>query len=101
MTKYNKIPSTDITTIEPRNGGAYLLPSWRNFCNDNNNNGKVSNFIRATRINSPTAESRANAFPPFWNAFMYIETSSGNHVYDRSFVSWERTDIIQIINTTF
>ena len=101
MTKFKKIRSTDITTIEPRNGGAYLLPSWRIFCNDKNNNGKVSNFIRATRTNSPTAESRANAFPPFRNAFMYIETSSDNHIYDRIFVSWVRTDIIQIINITF
>ena len=32
---------------------------------------------------------------------MYIETSSGNHGYERVFVSFERTDIIQISNITF
>ena len=32
---------------------------------------------------------------------MYIETSSNNHGHERVFVSWERTDIIQITNITF
>ena len=32
---------------------------------------------------------------------MYIETSSNNHGLERVFVSWERTDIIQISNITF
>ena len=32
---------------------------------------------------------------------MYIDTSSNNHGHERVFVSWERTDIIQITNTTF
>ena len=32
---------------------------------------------------------------------MYIETSSNNHGNERIFVSWERTDIIQISNITF
>ena len=32
---------------------------------------------------------------------MYIETSSGNHVHERIFVSLEKTDIIQITNITF
>ena len=32
---------------------------------------------------------------------MYIETSSENHGHERVFVSWERTDIIQITNITF
>ena len=32
---------------------------------------------------------------------MYIETSSNNHGHERVFVSWERTDIIQISNITF
>ena len=31
---------------------------------------------------------------------MYIETSSSNHGHIRVFVSWERTDIIQITNIT-
>ena len=32
---------------------------------------------------------------------MYIGTSSSNHGHERIFVSWERTDIIQITNKTF
>ena len=32
---------------------------------------------------------------------MYIETSSINHGHEKVFVSWERTDIIQISNITF
>ena len=32
---------------------------------------------------------------------MYIETSSNNHGRERVFVSFERTDIIQISNITF
>ena len=38
---------------------------------------------------------------PVGNSFMYIETSSNNHGHERMFVSWERTDIIQISNITF
>ena len=32
---------------------------------------------------------------------MCIETNSNNHGHERVFVSWERTDIIQISNITF
>ena len=32
---------------------------------------------------------------------MYIETSSNNHGHESVFVSWERTDNIQISNITF
>ena len=92
---------TDTTIIKTGNSGGYLLPSWRIFCNDKNNNGKITNFIRATKTNSPTAESGATSLPPIGDAFMYIETSSNNHGDEKIFVSWERTDIIQITNITF
>ena len=32
---------------------------------------------------------------------MFIDTSSDNHGHEKLFVSWERTDIFQITNTTF
>ena len=32
---------------------------------------------------------------------MYIETSSSNRGYNHVFVTWEKTDIIQITNITF
>ena len=44
--------------------------------------------------------SGATGLPLIGSAFMYIETSSNNHG-SNVFVSWERTDIIQIINITF
>ena len=42
---YNKILLTDTTIMKNSNNGGYLLPSWRIFCNDRNNNGKIQNFI--------------------------------------------------------
>ena len=35
------------------------------------------------------------------SAFMYYDTSSNNDGHEKVFVSWERTDIIQITNITF
>ena len=69
-------------------------------CNDKNNAVKIQNFIRSTKTNSPTGDSGAESLPPIGDSFMYIETSSNNHG-DGVFVSWERTDFIQITNITF
>ena len=101
LTKYNKIQLTDTTTMKAGNTGGYLLPYWKIICNDKNNNGKKQNFIKSTETNSPTVDSGAMTLPPIGSVFMYIETSSSNHGHDRVFVSWERTDIIQITNITF
>ena len=101
LTKYNKIQLTDTTIIKTGNSGGYLLSSWRIFCNDENNNGKITNFIKSTKTTSPTVDSGATVLPPIETAFMYIETSSGNSGSDSVFVSWERIDIIQITNITF
>ena len=100
MTKYNKIQLTDITVINVGNSGGYLLPYWKIVCNDKNNSGKIINFIRSTRMNSPTGDSGATSLPPLGAAFMYIETSSNNN-RNIVFISFERTDIIQISNITF
>ena len=100
LTKYNKIQLTDITTIKSGNIGAYLLPKWKILCNDKNNNGKRSNFIRSTKRNSPTGDSGAASLPPIGNAFMYIKIS-GSNPGNIVFCSFERTDIIQIFNITF
>ena len=91
---------TDTTIIKTGNSGGYLLPSWRIFCNDKNNHGKITNFIRATKTNSPTAKSGATSLPPIGDAFMYIETTSNNNG-NNVFVSFERIVIIQITNLTF
>ena len=61
---------------------------------------KYKVFLRSTKTNSPTGNSGATSLPPIGSACMYIETSSNKHG-SNVFVSWERTDIIQIINITF
>ena len=100
LTKYNKIQLTDLTIMKTSNSGGYLLQNWNIKCNDKNGNGKILNFVISTKTNSPTADSGAMSLPPIGNSFMYIETSSNNHV-NNVFVSWERIDIIQITNITF
>ena len=56
--------------------------------------------MKSTKTNNPTGFSGATSLPPIGNNYMYIETSSNNHG-NNVFVSFERTDIIQISNITF
>ena len=100
LTKYNKIQLTDTTIIKYPNSGGYLLQNWNIKCNDKNYNGKIQNFLKSSKTTSPTGDSGADSLPPIGTAFMYIETTSNNHG-NNVFVSFERTDIIQISNTTF
>ena len=65
--------------MKSRNSGGYVLPYWKIICNDKNNNGKIQNFVKSTKTNSPTGDSGAISLPPIGTAFMYIETCSGNH----------------------
>ena len=100
LTEYDKIQLTDTTIIKYPISGGFLLQNWVIKCNDKNNAGKIQNFIRSTKTNSPTGNSGAKSLPPIGDSFMYIETSSNNHG-NNVFVSFERTDIIQISNITF
>ena len=100
LTKYNKISITDITEIKFPNSGDGLLQKWKIYCNNKNNQSRTNDFIKSTKTNSPTGFSGATSLSPIGDAFMYIETSSNNHG-SNVFVSWERTDIIQISNITF
>ena len=100
LTKYNKISNTDITEIIFPNSGNALLQKWKIYCNNKNNQSRISDFIKSTKTNNPTGFSGATSLSPIGNAFMYIKTSSKNHG-SNVFVSWERTDIIQIFNITF
>ena len=99
LTKYNKIQLTDTTVIKYPNSGGYLLQNWSIRCNDKNYTGKIQNFLRSSKSSSPTGDSGATNIPPIGTAFMYIETTSNNHG-NNVFVSFERTDIIQITNIT-
>ena len=101
LTKYDKIHITDTTEMRYPNIGSDLLQKWNIKCNDKNNQSRITDFIKSTKSNSPTGFSGATSLPLIGNSFMYIETSSNNHGHERVFVSWERTDIIQISNITF
>ena len=100
LTKYNKIQITDTTIIGAPNNGGYLLRNWVINCNDKNVTGKISNFIKSTKANSPLGISGATSLPPIGDSLMYIETSSNNNG-DNLFCSFERTGIIQIAKITF
>ena len=100
LAKYDEIQSTDTTKIKYRTSGGYSLQHWNIKCNDTINNGKKPNFIKSTETSSPTSHSRAISLPPTGDSFLYEEIGSGNNG-NRMFVSFERTDIIQISNIAF
>ena len=100
LTKEIKIQITDTTVIRVGKIGSVVLPYWKCICNNKNNNGKITNFIRTTKTKSATGNTGATTLPSIGSAFMYIETSGDNHG-NNVFVSFERIDIIQITNITF
>ena len=100
LTNYDKVQFIDTTFIKTGNIGANLLPNWKINCNDKNNDGKLTTFIRSTKTSSPTGNSGATSAPPIGDGFLYIETSSNNHGVN-VFCSFERTDIIHITSITF
>ena len=100
LTKYDKIQIVDITEIRFPNEGKYLLQKWNIIYSDINGNGKLNNILKSTKTSSPTTHTGSMSLPPIGNSFMYIETSSGGHG-SNVFVSFERTDIIQISNIKF
>ena len=101
LTKYDKIQLIDVTEIKYPNIAITLLPKWKIVTLNKINGAKLGNFLKSTLTNSPMSHTGATGLPPTGISFMYIETSSNNHGHDRVFVSWERTDIIQITNITF
>ena len=101
LTKYNKTQLTDITEKKYLNTGSNLLQKWKITCSNKYGDSRTGDFLKSTKTNSPTGNSGATALPPVGSAFMYIETSANHHGNENVFVSWERTDIIQISNITF
>ena len=101
FTKYDKIQITDTTEMRFSNIGSDLLHKWNIKCNNINNESRKTDFIKSTQTNSPTGHFGATNLPPIGKSFMYIETSSNNQGHEIVFVSFERTDIIQITNITF
>ena len=101
LTKYDKTQLIDVTENRSPNIEHDLLPRWRIKNLHNNFGAKAGNFLKSTVTCSTTSYTGATSLPPIGSLFMYIETSSNNHGHEKVFVSWERTDIIQITNITF
>ena len=101
LTKYNKTVLVDETHIRYLNTGSDLLQRWKIRCSNKFGNSRVSDFVKSTKTHSPTGFSGATSLPPIGNAFMFFEASTHNYGDDKCFVSFERTDIIQISNITF
>ena len=101
LTKNGRVQFTDTTEIKIPKTGSDLLQKCNIKCNNMNNDSKVGNFEKSTIPSSPTGQSGAESKPLISTNFMYYETSSDNIGSDNVFVSFERTDIIQISNFTF
>ena len=101
LTEYNKISITDVTEIKFLNSGIGLLQKWKIYCNNKVNQSRINDFIKSAKSSSPTGESGPTSLPPIGTAFMYLESNGNNSSNENIFVSWERTDIIQITNITF
>ena len=100
LTKYDKIQISDTAKIKYPNTGSYLLDNCKTNCNDKNNKDKILKSYKSTKTISLTVDSGSTSLSPIGNSFMYIETSSNNNG-NNVFVSFERTDNIQISNITF
>ena len=100
LNSYDRIQITDTTNNKYLNTGGFLLQNWVTECNDKNISGKIQNFIKSTKTNSPTGYSGATSLPPIGISSMYIETSSNIHG-NNVFVSWQRTDILPISKIPF
>ena len=101
LIKNNKIQIIDTTEIKFPNIGSDLLQKWNFKCNIKINQSRITEFIKSTKTNSPTSHSGATSLANIGTSFMHIITSSNFHGHERVFVSFERTDIIQISNFTF
>ena len=69
-------------------------------CNNENNAGKIQNFIRSSKLTTPSPDTGSNTLPPIGKCYLYIETSSNNHG-QTVYCSFERTDIFQISKISF
>ena len=74
LTKYNGEQIIDTIFITPEISGWYLLQQVNIKCNDKNNAGKITIFIRATKTSIPTGNTGASLMPPIADSFMYMET---------------------------
>ena len=100
LAKYDKKQLSDVTKIKFPKTGVYLLQNWAIQRDDWNSNSKTDKFRKSTKTNNQTGDSGSTSLPPISYSFMFFETSKNNYG-NGVFVSFERTDIIQITNITF
>ena len=99
LTKYDKIQNIDLTEMKAPCLGNDLLQNWKIINIIKNNETKIGKFLKSTIMNSPENFSGGTSLPPIGKSFMYIETSSDSHGTN-VFVSFERTDNVQVPNIT-
>ena len=75
LSKHDKRQTTDTTNINCPNTGGYLMQNCVLKGDDKHNNGKIQNFNKSTKTNSPTGFSGAESLPPIGNSFKYKEPS--------------------------
>ena len=85
--------------INPNQGG-HLLQQWNTKRNGKSSRRKITNFIESSQTSTPNRNTGSKNIPPIGNSFMYTEKSS-NIFGPRAFVSFERTDFIQISGINF
>ena len=100
---YNKTQLIDTTEIIYPNTSHDLLYKWAIMCNNIHGEGKPQDFLKSTKTKSPTGDSGPESIAPIGTAFMFTESSSNNHntTNDDVWVSFKKTDIINISNITF
>ena len=100
LTKNDKIQITDTTIIKYSKTGGDLLQNWVIKCNDKNNKGKITIFIKSSISTTPSPDTGSNNLPPIGKSYLYIETGANNYG-SNVYCSFERTDIIQISKISF
>ena len=65
--------TNDTTICKAGSSGVLVLPFWKIVCNDKNNNGKTSIFVKTPISFSQTINRGANSLSQIGKSFMYKE----------------------------
>ena len=100
LSKYDEIQIWDTTKIKYPNTGGFLLQNWVIKCNDKNVNGKIQVFHKSAKQTTQPVlrEQRVYLLSVI---VLCIKKRDLIIMVLMYFVSFERTDIIQISNKTF
>ena len=78
LANYESQRITDTTIFNVGTFDGDLLHLWKILCNDKNNAGRDTKFIKATKMNIPTGKTGGSSIPLIYDSFICIETSSNN-----------------------